>query len=163
MAHNPNSKSIGSAFSAHLTAESLYTLQWATLSSKIAPSRGGYRPPSNSWFIGYIRAHSLNGITIDSDVFAHVTTECLYTLQWEPLSPKIAPSHGESGPRLTHESLVPSETTTQMASRSVQSFLHGWPQSVPILHSGTPLPPRNFPFPWGDPTGLRHWRLHVMR
>jgi len=36
--HNPNGKSIGSTVSAQLTAESYYTLQWATFSHKIAPS-----------------------------------------------------------------------------------------------------------------------------
>ena len=42
--HNPNSKSIGSAVSAQLTAVSLYTLQWATLSPKITPAQGGSGP-----------------------------------------------------------------------------------------------------------------------
>jgi len=31
-----------------------------------------------------------------------VTAECPYTLQWAPISP-IAPSHGGSGPHLTHD------------------------------------------------------------
>jgi len=44
----PNSKSIGSAVFAQLTVESLYTLQWAPLSHKIAPSHGGSGPPSNT-------------------------------------------------------------------------------------------------------------------
>jgi len=41
---NPNGKSMGSAISAQLTAESPYTLglQWATLSSKLAPSHGDF-------------------------------------------------------------------------------------------------------------------------
>jgi len=46
--HNSNGESIGSVVSAQLTAESLYTLQWATLSSKTAPSHGGSEPPSNT-------------------------------------------------------------------------------------------------------------------
>jgi len=37
----PNGISIGSAVSAQLMAESPYTLQWVTLSLKIAPLRGG--------------------------------------------------------------------------------------------------------------------------
>jgi len=41
--HNPNSKSIGSAASAQLTAESL-TLQWVTRSPKIAPYHKGSGP-----------------------------------------------------------------------------------------------------------------------
>jgi len=50
---------------------------------------------------------------------------------------------------LTHDSLGPSEPTTQTASRSVQPFLHGWPQHVRILYNGTFLSPSNCPFPWG--------------
>jgi len=39
-----------------------------------------------------------------------------------PLPFKIAPSHGGSGPHLIHGSLGPPESSTQMASRSVQPF-----------------------------------------
>jgi len=50
--HSPNGKSIGSAISAHFTAESPYTLQWANLSPKLpllAFSLGIWTP-SNTWF-----------------------------------------------------------------------------------------------------------------
>jgi len=40
------------------------------------------------------RVHSPNGISIGSDVFAQMTVECPYTLQWDAIRPKIAPSHG---------------------------------------------------------------------
>ena len=50
--HNPNGKSIGSAISAQLTAESPYTLQWATLSRKIPPSNGRIWLPSSTGFLG---------------------------------------------------------------------------------------------------------------
>jgi len=36
---------------------------------------------------------------------------------------------------ITHDSLGPSVPTTQTASQSVQTFLHRWPQSVPILYN----------------------------
>ena len=72
--HNPNGKSIGSAVSTQLTAESPYTLQWATLSPKIAPSHGGIWTPSKSWFLGPIRGHNPNGISIGSAVFAGLTS-----------------------------------------------------------------------------------------
>jgi len=49
---NPNGKSIGSAVSAQLLAESLYTLQLATLSPKTARSHEGILYPSNSWLLG---------------------------------------------------------------------------------------------------------------
>jgi len=42
--HNPNGKSIGSAVSAQLTAESPYTLQWVTFPPEIAPSHRGSEP-----------------------------------------------------------------------------------------------------------------------
>jgi len=46
-----------------------------------------------------IRAHNPNGISIGSAVFAEITAECPYTLQWDaPFPKKIAPSYGGSGP-----------------------------------------------------------------
>ena len=72
--HNPNVKSIGSAVSAQLTAGSPYTLQWAPLSHKIAPSHGGAGPPSNTWFPGHTRVLNLNGISIGLAVFAGLTS-----------------------------------------------------------------------------------------
>jgi len=43
-----------------------------------------------------------------------------------PVSPlNIAPSHGGSGPHLIHGSLGPPESSTQVASWSVQPFLQG--------------------------------------
>jgi len=46
---------------------------------KIAPSRGDLTP-SNTWFIGPIRSHNPNSISIDSAVFAQLTAECPYIL-----------------------------------------------------------------------------------
>ena len=70
-------------------------------------------PRANTQFLGPIRAHNANGISISSAVCAQ-TTECPYTLQWDTPSPlKIAPSHGVSGPNLIHSSLVPPESSTQ--------------------------------------------------
>jgi len=69
-----------------------------------------------------------NGKSIGSAVSAQLTAESPYTLQWAPISPKIAPSHGETGPHLTRHFLGPSEPTTETASRSVQPLLHRWPQ-----------------------------------
>jgi len=59
-------------------------------------------------------------------VFAQLTAECPYTSQWDaPFPLKIAASHGDLDPHLTHDSLGPPEATTQMASQSVQPFLQG--------------------------------------
>ena len=104
-------------------------------------ARGNWATPSNTCFLGPTWVHNPNGISIGSAVFAQITAECCYTLQWAaPFRVKITPSHGESGPHLKRDSWGPSELTTQMASRLVQPFLHRWLQSVPILYNGTPLP-----------------------
>jgi len=86
--------------------------------------------PSNTWFLGSNRFSIPNGILIGSTVFAWLTTERPYTLQWARLSSKIAPSHGGSGTHLIHDSLGTSKPITQTASQLVQRFLHRWPQSL---------------------------------
>ena len=49
-------------------------------------------PPSNTCFLGTIQAHNPNGILIGSAVFAHMTAECPYTLQWDaPFPPQNCP------------------------------------------------------------------------
>jgi len=45
----------------------------------------------NTRFLGHIRAHNPNSIWIISTVFAQVTTECPYTLQWDASSPSKLP------------------------------------------------------------------------
>jgi len=66
---------------------------------KIAPSRGGIWPPSNSRFLAPDRAYSPNGILIVSAVFARVTAECPYTLLWDaPFPSKLPLPIGGSGP-----------------------------------------------------------------
>jgi len=77
---NPNDKSISSATSVQLTAESPYTLQWASLSPKIAPSHGGSGPTYNVWFLGSAQAHNPNGISIGSAIFVQMTAKYPYTL-----------------------------------------------------------------------------------
>jgi len=97
--HHPNGKSIGSAISAQLTAESPYTLQWATFFPKLpfpwedldlhrtrdslGPSElttqrhvdpRGIWTPSNAWYPGPTRVVNPNGISIRSAVFARLTS-----------------------------------------------------------------------------------------
>jgi len=62
-------------------------------------------------------------MTIDSAVFAHITAVCPYrhTLLWAPLSPKIAPFHGDLNPHLTYNSLRPSKTATYGNGISIDS------------------------------------------
>ena len=72
-------------------------------------------------------AHNPNGISISAAVFAQITAECSYTLQWDAPSP--SPQNclpmGDLDPNLIHGSPGPPESSTQTASRSVQPFLHG--------------------------------------
>jgi len=49
-----------------------HTLQWDPV--KIAPSRGGSEPQSNTWFPGPTRVLNPNGISIASTVFAGLTS-----------------------------------------------------------------------------------------
>jgi len=51
-------------------------------------------PPYNTWCFGPLGAHNPNGTSTGSAVFAQMTTQRPYTLQWFACSPiKIAPSH----------------------------------------------------------------------
>jgi len=115
--------------------------------------------PSNSSSLGPPDSTSQNGISIGSAVFAQLTTESPYTLQWTSLSPKIALFHGGSGPtisHLIHDSLGPSESITQTASRSVQPVLHKWPQCPYTLQWATPSPIKIAPSHAGCRPHLTH-------
>jgi len=82
--------------------------------------------PSNLWFLGPIRIHNPNGASIGSAVFAQVTVECPYTLQWDaPSPPKIAPPHNGCGPPSNNGFLGSPESSTRTAARSLQPFLQG--------------------------------------
>jgi len=77
----------------------------------------------------------------DSAVCAQLMAQSPHILQWAPLSTKIAPSNAYLDPDLLHDCLGPCKPTTQMASRSIQPFLHSSPQSIPILYTmGCPFP-----------------------
>jgi len=98
--------------------------------------------------------HNPNGKSIGSAVFAQLTAESAYTLHWRHLSyPPELPLPMGSGHHLTHDSLGPCEPKTQTASRSVQPFLHRWPQSVPILYNGSPISPSKLPLPMENGSG----------
>jgi len=98
--HNPNGKSISSAVSVQLVAESPYTLQLARLSPKIAAYHGGICIHIKFMIPWASPSNSPNDITICSAVFTQVTAQChiLYNLA-TPSPLKIAPSHGVSGPQ----------------------------------------------------------------
>ena len=64
----------------------------------------------------------------------------LYFTMGRPFPPKLSLPMGHLDPHIILDFLVPSKPKTQTASRSVQPFSHRWPQSVPILYNGTPIP-----------------------
>jgi len=100
--------------------KSLY-FQWVPLSSKIAQSHGGSGPPFNTWFLGPIEAHNPNGISIGSVVFAQMTTECSYSLQWDASPPQNCLFQFLWTPSNTWF-LGPPESSIQTVSQSVQPF-----------------------------------------
>ena len=58
------------------------------------PFKWGMWTPCNTRCLGHMPAHIPNGTPIGSAVFAQMTAECPYTLQWFACFPlKIAPSH----------------------------------------------------------------------
>jgi len=59
-------------------------------------------------------------------------------------------------PYLTHCSLDPPDSASHSASRSVQPFLQGSRQRVPIFYNQSPFPPQNYPFAWGSGPHLIH-------
>jgi len=85
-------------------------------------------PPSNTCFIGPTEDHIPNSISIGSAVFCTVHgRESLYFTIWATPFPSILPlcMGRDLGPHLTHGSLGPTESKTQMAYWSVQPFLQG--------------------------------------
>jgi len=87
--------------------------------------------------------HKPNGKSIGSAVSATHSSRQKVPLFYkgQPFPTKLPILIGDLDPHLIHDSLGKSEPTIQMASRSVQPFSHRWPQSVPILYNGRPLPP----------------------
>ena len=82
----------------------------------------GIWTPSNTWFLGPMPKGHVDRFSL----FAQLTAECPYTLQWfAHFSLKIALSHGGFGPHVIHGSLSPPESGTQMATWSFQPFLQG--------------------------------------
>jgi len=122
--HNPNGKSIGSAVSAQLMAESAYTLQWGDAFPQNCPfSWGGIGTPIY-FMIPRGRPSPKSKLHHDRFSYFHIGDRSVpIPYNGTPLSPlKIAPSHGGSRPHVIRGSLGPPESSTQMASRSVQPF-----------------------------------------
>jgi len=96
-----------------------------------------------------------------SAVFAPLTAERPYTLQWTALPPQNCLFPWGIWTHVVHNALGPSKPTTQTASQLVQPFLHSSLQSVPILYNrpSTPFHPQNCPFQWGSWPRLIHGYL----
>ena len=64
--------------------------------------------------------------TASQVIFAQLTAGCSYTLEWVAPSPsKLPPPIGDLDPHLIHGCLITPESSCQMASQSVELFLHG--------------------------------------
>jgi len=101
-------------------------------------------------FLGPTQVHILNGVLINSALFAQLTSDCPTLYNREPLHPQNCSfAWGYLDPDLTRGSLDPFHSASHIASRSVQPFLHSLLQS-PILHNGPLLPPSKLPLRMGD-------------
>jgi len=121
-----------------------------------------WRIPLNLCILRPTRIHNRNGKLIGPAIFAQLTTESAYNLQWVPPIHQNCPfPWGIWTSHATHDALGPCEPTTQKAPRSVQPCLHRWPRSVPILYNGLPVSPQIAPFHVGIWTSLGppKWQL----
>ena len=109
-----------------------------------------------------ILAHNPNIISIGSAVFAQITAESPYTLQWHvPPPSKLPIPMGDLNPHLIHGTLDAPEFRTQTSSQSVYLFLYRLAQSVPILDTGMPLPVKIAPS-YGGRVPLKFHHLYSM-
>jgi len=83
-------------------------------------------------------------------IFAQVTAVCPYTLQLAPLSPKIAPSHGGSGPPCKTRFLGPlrAKKTKRHLYRFSRLSIDDRRMSL-YFTIGRPFSPKNLPLPMG--------------
>jgi len=151
--HIPNGKSIDSAVSLQLTAESLYFTVGDPFPHN-CPFHGGSGPHLIHDSLGQSEPTIQTASRLVRCFCTGDRGVSLYFTMSTPF-PKIAPSHGGYARHLIHDPLGPPESSVQTASQSVQLFLHRWLQSVPIVYNGTPLfPGQNCPFPWGTWTPI---------
>ena len=87
--------------------------------------------------------------------FLHSSRQCRQACPGISFPLKIAPSHRGSGPYLIHAFFGPYMSITQMASRSVQPFLHSLQQNV-ITDIGACPSPSKLPLPMGIWTTIWH-------
>ena len=109
---------------------------WRPFSAILPLPIGASGRPYNTWFLGPIKAHNQNGISIGSAVFAH---DCRVSLVYSETSLsclRIAPTHGGDLDRhLIRCSLSQPVSSTRTASLSIQPFLQGsvvWQTDIPV-------------------------------
>jgi len=91
------------------------------------PMRDHLDLPCNIWCFRPKRVHNTNGTWIGSAIFAQMTAEYLYTLQWFACFPsKLSLVMLAAGPHLILGSLGQPKSGMQMATWSFQPFLKGW-------------------------------------
>jgi len=84
------------------------------------------------------RVHNRNGKWISSAVFAQLTAESAYTVQYQPELPLPT---GDLDLSCNTWCFWPMRAHNPNAPRSVQPSLHRWPTSVSILYNGLPVSP----------------------
>jgi len=118
----------------------------------------GIRAPCNTRLLGPTRVHNPYVISIGSAVFAQFMSQCRQAC-WGMLFPQNCPFPWGHGPHIICGSLGPPDSASQMASVSVQPFLHSSQQKFPILYSGRPFSPK-FPLPMAGSAPLSNtWFL----
>jgi len=71
----------------HSSRQSVPILYNGALSPQHCPFPWGIWHPSNTWFRGPVRAYNPYDSSIGSAIYAQLTVECPYTLQWVAPSP----------------------------------------------------------------------------
>ena len=114
----------------HTTKVIAHRMPKSNASQNWSPSTPWQHPsaPVDSYVIhnslGPPEPHNPNGISIGSAVFAQMTAECPYTLEWDaPFPPENCPFPGSPSKICT--ALGPPKFSTQTTSQSVQPFLQG--------------------------------------
>jgi len=96
--------------------------------------------PPNTYFFGPTRVHIPNDILIGSAIFVQLRAQCLGNARACPFPYKLPIGIGQSGPRLIHCTLGPSEPITQTASQSVHPFPQLTAECPYTLQWATPSP-----------------------
>ena len=107
---------------------------------------GQYGPKCNTWSLGPTWVHNPSSVSVSSAIFAGLHSTASSGMLRHVLFPKNCTfALGNLDPHPIHKSLCPPESKSQMASGSVQLFLHGSRQKASIFYNGRPFPPKISP------------------